>query len=48
MGRDGKDLEDCLEYKLDLDDGSKDSIYTAHFFPTNKVPSDIVDPIKKK
>jgi hypothetical protein len=48
MGTDGVDLGHCLEYKLDLDDGSEDWIYTAHFLPTHMVPSDIVDPINKK
>ena len=42
------DFEVFLECKLDLDDGNEDWIYTAHFFPTHKAPSDIVDPINKK
>ena len=32
LNRRDDDLEDCLERKLDLDDGIEDWIYTAHFF----------------
>ena len=37
-----------LERKLDLDYGNEDWMYTAHFFPRDSVPFDIVEPIKKK
>ena len=33
MNKDGKDLEKCLERKLDLDYGNEDWMYTAHLFP---------------
>ena len=42
------DLEKRLERKLDLDYGNEDWMYTAHCFPGDSVPFDIVEPIKKK
>jgi hypothetical protein len=48
MHNDGKDLEKRLERKLDLDYGNEDWMHTAHFFPRDSVPFDIVEPIKNK
>jgi hypothetical protein len=44
LNRRDDDIEDCLECKLDLDDGNAD----WRIFPTHMVPSDMVGPIKKK
>ena len=49
LNRRDDDLEDLFECKLDLDDGTEDWIYTAHFFqliwcpPTLWIPSIIND-----
>ena len=40
--------KNLLECKLDLNYGNEDWMYTAHTFPRDSVPFDIVDPIKKK
>ena len=48
MNNDGPDLEKRLECELDLDYGNEDLMYTAHFFPRDSVPFDIVEPINKK
>ena len=45
MGRISKKRLEC---KLDLDYGNADWMYTAHFFPSESVPFDIVEPTKKK
>ena len=37
-----------LECKLDLEYGNQDWMYTAHLFPIDNVPFDIVEPIAKK
>ena len=46
--RKNTDLETRLDCKLDLDYGNEDWMYTAHFFPRDSVPFDIVAPIKNK
>ena len=33
---------------IDLDQGSEELMYTAHFFPKKDVPTDRVDPLKQK
>ncbi|MFM7980200.1 MAG: hypothetical protein ACKPKO_12870 [Candidatus Fonsibacter sp.] len=47
MNKNGKDLKNSLECKLDLDYGNKDWMYTALLFPSDSVPFDIKDPIEK-
>ena len=48
LATDGADLEVCLEFNIDLDDGDEEWMYTAHVFPQTQVPADIVDPWKNK
>jgi hypothetical protein len=48
LNRPEDDFQYCPERKLDLDYGSEDWMYTAHFFPRDSVPFDIVEPTNNK